>query len=483
MPITTAVVTAPITSSPAAFGRVIPIRVENDMGAWLQGLMQSMKGYKLPGDPALDNYIIPVSGGADSAALAIIMHRLFPDQKFQLAFTDTVAEDPEIYDVLSSLENYLQMQVTRLIPEKGLYELIEEYGGFLPSHQKRWCTRVLKLENFKPWISKFAGVDTHMLIGIRADEPFRLAFAIEEATTHFPFLDMGVVRADVFRVLQQTIGIPKFYTRRTRSGCSSCFYQRRSELVGLLQQLPWEFAKAARCEKLSPADQERHPEAMPLWMDSGISENWQGLPVPVDAKQSKVRNRMRKQTTIFGDVGIYVGGEFFVDGLFGFDEFIWHRRIVSYSPTLAGIKKQLNDRYQHLLATSEVYEMSPDEVRRNAKFAIWYVELPDLVFDPSGPGNDGYTWQQGSSYRQLRHIIQWVTRALHAEYMGQEAALAPHVMSVQHEWSESARKGLESLQHDVGRVVQSTWHKPTEKVPELSLEEEIKQSPCPMCSI
>lgn len=44
--------------------------------------------YALPGNPG-DVYVIPVSGGADSTVLAIILRELFPDTQFHLIFSDS----------------------------------------------------------------------------------------------------------------------------------------------------------------------------------------------------------------------------------------------------------------------------------------------------------------------------------------------------------------------------------------------------------
>lgn len=75
--------------------------------------------FTLPGKPD-DQHWIPVSGGADSSALAILMHLMYPEVPFKLLFTDTLAEEPEIYTTLDKLEAFLGVQIIRLKPELGL---------------------------------------------------------------------------------------------------------------------------------------------------------------------------------------------------------------------------------------------------------------------------------------------------------------------------------------------------------------------------
>lgn len=479
-----------MAASHSAGAKVIPIKVVNDASVWSEKVKNALRNYKLPGNPDTDEYITPVSGGADSAVTAILLRAQFPQVNFRFVYSETFADDSGVLVTLNQLEAYLGRPIERLVPEKGLYDLIDAYGGFLPNASARWCTRVLKKEPFEPWLQQFAGKRKYIFVGIRADEDFRVAFTMPESETEFPLLTMGLDRQDVFRLLSQTIGVPRYYTYRSRSSCESCFFMRRYEIVGLLQEKPKQFQRAASYEKLTDTDAKRHTPAPPLSLETGISENWLALPMPPgdpnatpDAR--KLKNRMRAKPTLFGDVGIYIGVEFFVESLYAFGggEIVFHKRVVSYSPALHGIKGQLDERYQHILATSEVYEMEQADVPHQVRFAIYYLELPHDVFDVSGPGDGSYTWQKGTSYNQLRHIIQWATRTLQAEQMRQEAAVKAHPMSVLYEWAESAQKGLGSMCNESGRIVHSEWYKPVTEKKVLSVQEEVKRLPCPMCSI
>jgi hypothetical protein len=55
----------------------------------------------------------------------------------------------------------------------------------------------------------------------------------------YPFVDDGIVKSDVERILQESgLGLPEYYNWRSRSGCYFCFFQQRIEWVGLLENHP-----------------------------------------------------------------------------------------------------------------------------------------------------------------------------------------------------------------------------------------------------
>ena len=52
----------------------------------------------------------------------------------------------------------------------------------------------------------------------------------------YPFKEDGITKEDVYRILEENgIGLPAYYQWRTRSGCYFCFFQRKSEWVGLIR--------------------------------------------------------------------------------------------------------------------------------------------------------------------------------------------------------------------------------------------------------
>ena len=99
-----------------------------------------------------DRHVLGLSGGKDSAALAVHMRQAHPELDIEYFFTDTGKELPEVYEFLGRLEGYLGKPIERLNPRRDFDFWLREYNHFLPSPQTRWCTRKLKLKPFEQWI-------------------------------------------------------------------------------------------------------------------------------------------------------------------------------------------------------------------------------------------------------------------------------------------------------------------------------------------
>lgn len=117
-------------------------------------------------------HVLGISGGKDSAALAIYLRHRHPELAMDYYFCDTGKELPETYTLISNLENYLGQKITHLYvvtgsPEDSFDHFVQVYGGYLPSSSARWCTKKLKLEPFE----RYVGTDPVVsYVGIRGDE-------------------------------------------------------------------------------------------------------------------------------------------------------------------------------------------------------------------------------------------------------------------------------------------------------------------------
>lgn len=116
--------------------------------------------------------VLGISGGKDSAALAIYLQRRYPDLDIEYYFCDTGKELSETYTLIKNLENFLGKKITRIVAAGKSHEnpfdhYLKYKGGFLPSNVNRWCTEFLKLRPFEQWIGDDPVIS---YVGIREDE-------------------------------------------------------------------------------------------------------------------------------------------------------------------------------------------------------------------------------------------------------------------------------------------------------------------------
>jgi len=170
-------------------------------------------------------HILGLSGGKDSTALALYLKDKVSDIEY--FFCDTHKELPETYVYLRKLEILLGKKIVFLEDKRGFDHWLDVYGGFLPSAQARWCTKQLKILP----LEKYVGEDD----------------AIKPV---FPFMKDGLVKRDILKIIADSgIGMPEYYSWRSRSGCYFCFFQRKVEWVMLSEIHPDLFEKAVRYEQ------------------------------------------------------------------------------------------------------------------------------------------------------------------------------------------------------------------------------------------
>jgi 3'-phosphoadenosine 5'-phosphosulfate sulfotransferase (PAPS reductase)/FAD synthetase len=88
--------------------------------------------------------VLGISGGRDSAALAVFVRQHRPDLDVDYFFTDTGKELPEVYEFLGRLEGFLANRSPGSTRDAALTSGCANTTTFLPSPQTRWCTRKLK---------------------------------------------------------------------------------------------------------------------------------------------------------------------------------------------------------------------------------------------------------------------------------------------------------------------------------------------------
>ncbi len=191
-------------------------------------------------------HILGLSGGKDSTALAVLLHKEIPEMEY--FFCDTHKELQETYDYLDRIKARLGIKINYLQAERGFDHWLDVYGGVLPSPKVRWCTKQMKIIPLEKWVGDDEAIT---YIGIRADENRDGYISTKpNITAKFPFKEHGLVKADIIRLLEESgIGMPDYYRWRSRSGCYFCFFQRKYEWVMLAQEHPDLFQKAVDYEQ------------------------------------------------------------------------------------------------------------------------------------------------------------------------------------------------------------------------------------------
>ena len=171
--------------------------------------------------------------------------------EMEYIFCDTDKELDETYAYLDMIESKLGKKIIRLNAKRGFDHWLDVYGGYLPSPNMRWCTKMLKLKPFEEYVGDGQVVS---YVGLRADED-RLGYISTKPNikARFPFKEDGIDYGGVMKILQESgIGMPPYLDwGRTHSGCYFCFFQRPIEWVRLLEEHPKQFDLAQGYEKLS----------------------------------------------------------------------------------------------------------------------------------------------------------------------------------------------------------------------------------------
>ena len=164
---------------------------------------------------------------------------------------------------------------------------------------------------------------------------------------------------------------------------------------------------------------------------------------------------------------------------------VWWQNFVTFSTSLAGIKKQLDTFYQHRLSTAELKGIDEDQMREELRLVIAFIEAPADLVDTDKLSAESFTWKPGVSFAQIRHLVDWGRRSLHAAWIRQELARTvdaeDHPLSWRYEHRQGLKSALKKLHDVTGDVVCFDLYEPKEPDPEEEFDENLIA--CPMCSI
>jgi hypothetical protein len=169
----------------------------------------------------------------------------------------------------------------------------------------------MKLKPFENWVDGFIadGYKVKNYVGIRADEPERVGFMTIEKPIEsiMPFREDGIVKSDIENILQRNgLELPAYYSWRSRSGCSFCFFQKKIEWVRLQEKHPELFEQAKQFEK---GENNNVTGERFYWMGKG--EPLETIEDPIK-KASIIANhekkveqfkKKRRRNVLLGDIG------------------------------------------------------------------------------------------------------------------------------------------------------------------------------------
>lgn len=117
-------------------------------------------------------HVLGISGGKDSAALAIYLKQKYPQLPIEYYNSDTRCELAETEKLIENLKSFLGnikiLVAAEDSPEPTPFDhFLKISGGYLPSPQARWCTQKMKLAEFEKFVGDAPAIS---YVGIRGDE-------------------------------------------------------------------------------------------------------------------------------------------------------------------------------------------------------------------------------------------------------------------------------------------------------------------------
>lgn len=434
--------------------------------------------------------LCPISSGIDSTAVAVIMTILYPSLPIVFIHTDTGIEIDGTAEAIDRIERFTGTKVFRLVPQKDLLEVIEAQGNYLPSARQRFCTQVAKIRPYKNFIkaleTKYPDAVFVSLVGIRADEPSRSGVVWTEGniTSVFPLRQLGLNKSAVNAIVSETVGIPHYYAARTRSGCFTCFFQRRTEIIELIKRSAAEMQRAAKSECL-PAEYAAVVNKLPQSVCSqvGVSRNWLKMAVPTELGASKMdwaneRGVVRAkglQDDLFssGSKTLFCAVEHHMVPGGGSD--ICYQRFIVYSTSMGGLKTALKQHYFHRLNTKELFQVdSEQELEQRFKIGIYVIEINDGENELPAAPEGVYTWQ---SDRQPIALIKKTA------FMLEQVLLEEGVKQDAKAGDPFAKNLVARLGSGLGRVLHGSLYMPP-SMEDLQDDADITDGPivCNACS-
>jgi len=246
-----------------------------------------------------ERHILALSGGKDSAALAVYLIKEKNIPNLEFVFCDTGHELPETYEYLLKIESILDINIKKVEPRRSFEAWLEYKYNYLPSQDRRWCTAELKIKPYEEYI----GDDiVYSYIGLRADEDRDGYFSSKSnVRPRYPFREDDLEFEDIRNLLESSgLGFPDYYKWRSRSGCYFCFFQQKIEWLNLYYESEIHkklFLKAMSFEKVDKISGNRF-----TWCDDMSLEELLDNESKIRAyhiKQKEIEGKNKKSNHLF----------------------------------------------------------------------------------------------------------------------------------------------------------------------------------------
>lgn len=144
-------------------------------------------------------------------------------------------------------------------------EIIEQRGGVLPNRVARFCSSELKTRTMHRYLKAQGWTEWDTLVGIRADEPRRVAkFRAnpkpegKHEEVWLPLAAAGVSSADVGRFWRSQpfdLELPNINGKTMHGNCDLCYLKPASQVLSLITEKPeraiWWAAQEAKAESVA----------------------------------------------------------------------------------------------------------------------------------------------------------------------------------------------------------------------------------------